>query len=124
MSIKESSIAKLQGQSNYGVWWLRISAILESKDLFDAVNHNNGVDIASVELDVWIESTRSRCWWLKRTMSSAELSNARASERYQHKEYEMYSAYTSNWVCQAEYSIERVQWNERVRRQDVAHGFC
>jgi hypothetical protein len=31
--------------------------------------------------------------------------------------------YISNWVCQADYSIERVQRNERVRRQDAAHGF-
>ena len=44
MSIKESSIQKLQGQSNFEVWRLRISAILESKDLFNAVDHHNDVN--------------------------------------------------------------------------------
>ena len=44
MSIKESSVQKLQGQSNFEVQRLQISAILESKDLFNAVDHNNDVN--------------------------------------------------------------------------------
>ena len=44
MLIKESLIQKLQGQLNFKVWRLRILAILESKDLFDAVDYYNDVN--------------------------------------------------------------------------------
>ena len=39
----DTRIQKLNGQSNFEVWKLRISAILVNKDLFKAVNYQNNV---------------------------------------------------------------------------------